>query len=400
MAHWPEIVDSFVDGVVYLPVARQLAEDLLQSLYDVFYEAAPSFKPSYGQIQQALKEKQSLIILNGLGLEKEEMEWLMAALPNCTFLLVSKERLYWQEGADIALTGLPLEDAIALLQQDLNRPLSATEKTAAATLHQSLSGNPLQIRRAAAQIKSNNETLDRWIDLAQAQQRKAAAANAGVSESDLKKSSLNRAVFTTANKKLSPAQKRVLALLGAMGGVALSSEQAQAISKMPEAANALNELASLQLIESTEMGYQLCGDLGEAVSQTFDLRPWLQQATDYFVGAPTGGSSANTEAMLHLLEWTQQTGQWQQSLTLAQNLDSSLAMSGQWQQWQQVLTHSLQAAQQVGNGPAEAWALHQLGTSAIALGNHTQAETWLSRAVTLREALKDFPGAAVSRHNL
>lgn len=400
VAHWSEATGSIADGVVYLPIANQLAEDLLQSLYDIFYEAIPAFKPSYGQIQQALKNKRALIILNGLSFQKEQMEWLMAALPNCVFVLVSSERLYWQEGADIALPGLPLEDAIALIQQDLVRPLSESEKTAAQKLHQAFSGNPLQIRRAAAQAKSSNQPLDQWLYAVQTQQRQTAATHTGISDFDLKKSSLNSVVFTTATKKLSPAQKRVLALLGAMSGVALSAQQAQAIAQAPEAANALNELAHLQLVEPVETGYRLCADLGEAISQTFELQPWLQSAADYFIEASADAASMHSEAMLHLLNWTQQTGQWQQSLQLAQALDSVLAAGRQWQQWQQVLTHSLQAAQQIGDASAEAWALHQLGTRAIALNNTAQAETWLSRAVTLREAIQDFSGAAISRHNL
>ncbi|MEL6939701.1 MAG: choice-of-anchor D domain-containing protein [Cyanobacteria bacterium J06598_1] len=400
VAHLAEVTDAFADGVVYLPATHQLAADLLQSLYDAFYEALPAFKPSYGQIQQALQEKAALVMLTGLSLDKAEMEWLIAALPKCTFLMVSDERVYWREGAGVALPGLPVEDAIALIQQDLGRVLADAEKVAVRSLCNALSGNPLQLRRAAAQVQAQNEPLDRWLATMQAQQRDSAAAQSGFDSADLAKTQLDRCIFTQAANNLSAKQKRCLALMGAMGGVALTVEEAQAISKLPDAAETLSELSNLHLIESTDAGFQLCMDLVEAVPQTFEMTPFLQSATDYFASGLAEGASHNSEAMLHLLEWTQKTGQWQRSMALAEGLDAPLSMAGQWQQWEQVLTQSLQAAQQAGNGKAEAWALHQLGTKAIATGNPTQAATWLSRAVGLREQLGDLAGAAVSRHNL
>ncbi|MEO0885775.1 MAG: choice-of-anchor D domain-containing protein [Cyanobacteria bacterium J06648_10] len=415
LAHQDAIAHNFPDGIVYLSAARQPAVDLLQSLYDVFYEAVPAFKPSYGQVQQALKEKQTLIILNKLGLDKEELEWLSAALPQSTFVLVTTERVYWQEGAAIALEGLPLVDAIALLQKDLNRPLTTPEQTAAAALWKSLSGNPLQLRRAASQVQTSGQSLAEWFAATQALQRQVAADSPEVGHTQLRvgpnisTASLKQAITQKATSSLSANHKKLLALMGAMGGIALSTQEALAISQVPETAEVLSELANLQLIEATSSsGYQLCADLVEALptgpSTGLDPQPWLQSATNYFAyGAESAAgtqAAANSEAMMHLLEWTQRTGQWQQSLGLARQLDVTLSVGGQWQQWQQVLTHSLQAAQHLGDGGAEAWALHQLGTGAIATGNLAQAQSWLSRAITLREQLQDVAGAAVSRHNL
>ncbi|MGC1524948.1 MAG: choice-of-anchor D domain-containing protein [Phormidesmis sp.] len=401
LSHQLELTSRFADGVIYLPALRQAAANLLQSLYDIFYEAIPAFKPSYGQIQQSLKEKAALVILNGLRLDKEEMEWLIAALPKCTFLLVSDERLYWREGTDIALPGLPIEAAIALLQQDLNRPLSEAERTAAESLCAALFGNPLHLRRAAAQIKAQdrvqNASLTTWLASMQAIQRQTAASHSGLAAADLEKLALSQSVFTSTIKTLSPAQKRALALMGAMGEIALTAEQAQAIARFPNTAEILDQLASLQLVNATDAGYQICADLTEAVTQVFDPQPLLQSAADYFAGR---ASTHNLDAMLHLLDWTQRTGQWQRSLSLVRKLDAPLSMGKRWQQWERMLSHSLQAAQQLGDGRTEAWALHQLGTSAIALGNATQAEYWLSRAIAMRERAKDFAGAAVSRHNL
>jgi hypothetical protein len=385
IAHDAHITDGFADGIVYLPVSKQPAADLLQSLYDEFYEASVPFKPSYAQVQHALAEKQALVILNGLNLEKEAGEWLLSALPNCTFVLVSRLRIYWQDGGAIALKGLPLPESIALLQIELGRALSEAEQGAAKSLWTALSGNPLQLRRAAAQVTDNYALAD----LVQAIKAESGQIS-------------GKSLFQQGATRLNANQQKLLALMGAMGTVALSAEQSQAISQVPQTAEVLQTLAQLHWVNVTDTGsYQLSSDLAEVVSKSYNPQPWLAKATDYFTAKGTPVAQADSsEAMMHLLSWTQQTGQWQQSLALARRLDPLLALNGQWQQWQQVLTHSLQAAELLGDAPAAAWSRHQLGTRSLALGETALAESLLARALRLREELGDQAGAAVTRHNL
>lgn len=397
IAHQENFTNQFTDGVVYLPVGKQPAADLLQSLYDEFYEASLPFKPSYAQARQALRDKQSLVILDGLKLDKEEGEWLLNALPNCTFILVSLTRIYWQQGEAITLEGLPFPESIALIQIELGRALSEAEQASARALWTAFSGNPLQLRRAAAQVKEKERSLTALVRSMQ-----AAAAQDLEGEALSGKASVlsEQALFQTIATRLTRQQQAVLAMMGAMGGVALSAQQSLAIAQMPETAQVLQELAQQHLIESAAgNSYRLSPDLIQAVSQSFDPQPWLMRATDYFTRA-TITQPGSQAAVTHLLDWTQRTRQWQQSVTLARQLDPLLALNGQWQQWQQVLSLGLQAAQQGGDRPAEAWMLHQIGTRSLAIGETAQADIWLTQALQLREQLGDVAGAAVTRHNL
>ncbi|MEL7351930.1 MAG: choice-of-anchor D domain-containing protein [Cyanobacteria bacterium J06560_5] len=429
--------DPFPDGVVYLSAHRQLASELLQSLYDAFYDTNPPLVPSYGQVQQSLHDKRALIILNNLALEKASLDWLIAALPACTFVLVSQERLYWQEGMAIALPGLPLPESIALIQMDLGRALTAAEQGLVETVWTALEGNPLQLRRVAAQLKNEDTSLVAWVQ-------------------SLPGQAISRqSIFQRAVGRLSASQKSVLALMGAMGGVALSAEQSLAIAQVPmalsgSASNALggnagsplSELADLHLVEATVettaegtaeaivgsaieggaiegvaegalQAYQLSADLVPLVQQAFDPMPWMTRAVDYFMAQGTltpaaqlASSQLNgVDAMTYLLDWTQRTGQWTEILALTKRLDPLLSLGGRslgggWEQWQQVLEAHLQAAGQLRNLPAQAWALHQLGTRSLAIGEVTQAATRLSQALGLRMQLGDRAGAAVTRHNL
>ncbi len=395
---YDQAVSGFADGIVYLPAHRQLSADLLQSLYDVFYETSLPFKPSYGQVQQALKQQQALIILNGLTLDKAEMEWLLAALPGCTFVLISESRFYWQEGAAIALKGLPFPESVELIQKDLGRQLMESERAAAKSLWAALLGNPLQLRRAAAQAQAADQSL---VDLVKSMQV------------TLEQSVSGRSLFQTIVERLSPSQRDVLALMSAMGSVPLTAEQVQAITRLPNAAKNLTELTALRLLKSVDRGadggdwpdsrYQLSSDLSESAQLGFNSQSWLTRATEYFtthIVAHGALPAHTTEAAMHLLEWTQRTSRWQESLTLSRGLDQVLSLGGHWERWQQALIYSLRAAEQLGNGAAEAWSLHQFGTRALAMGENGRAEAWLSRAVQLRERLGDYAGAAVSRHNL
>ncbi|MEO0768267.1 MAG: choice-of-anchor D domain-containing protein, partial [Cyanobacteria bacterium J06649_4] len=386
LCHEDQTTHPFADGVVYLPVGHQPAADLLQSLYDLFYQASPPFKPSYGEVQQSLNQKDALVILNGLTLDKEQGEWLLAALPNCTFLLVSQERIYWQDGIAIALEGLPFPESTALIQMELGRVLTDAELIAAKELWTLLAGNPLQLRRVAAQVKENKQQSLVYL---------VTAINAQANASE-------EALFQEVARTLTPQQKKVLALMGAMGGLALTAQQSMAISQVPETATVLTELVQLNLVITTASnGFRLCTDLTEIVPQTFNAQPWLGKATDYFTSQGVNLTDpSSTEAMIHLLEWTQNTGQWQQSLALARNLDPTLSLNGQWAQWQQVLNSGLQAAERASDEAAIAWAKHQLGSCALGMGDRTGAATLLSQAIQLREQLGDLAGAAVSRHNL
>src|SRR5262249_29533735 len=68
--------------------------------------------------------------------------------------------------------------------------------------------------------------------------------------------------------------------------------------------------------------------------------------------------------------------------------------------WRQVLDAQLQAARALGDRDAEARALHQLGTRDLCLGQTAPARTFLTSALTMREALGDEAGAEITRHNL
>jgi hypothetical protein len=87
-------------------------------------------------------------------------------------------------------------------------------------------------------------------------------------------------------------------------------------------------------------------------------------------------------------------------LRLARALDRPLALGRRWSAWLAALQVARESAAASGDAAGEAWALHQLGTRAYALGRPAAAVELLEDALHRRESLGDRPGAANTRHNL
>jgi len=106
------------------------------------------------------------------------------------------------------------------------------------------------------------------------------------------------------------------------------------------------------------------------------------------------------DPILRALAWGAGAGRWAEVLRLGRAVEGALALGGRWSAWAQVQRWALQAAQALGERAAEAWALHQLGTRTLCLGDAAAARTSLDKALHIRQAIGDRAGAAVTRHNL
>ncbi len=158
LAHHPTAA-SLPDGVVYLSARHQPAADLLQSLYDAFYETSIPYKPTDAQLKHDLQNTRALILLDDVELPREDVEKVMDAAPGCAFLLASPERRMWGEGQSLALGGLPPDDALALIEQELGRSLTPQERPAAQRLRVHTKGSPLALIQIAAEVREKGLLL-------------------------------------------------------------------------------------------------------------------------------------------------------------------------------------------------------------------------------------------------
>jgi hypothetical protein len=384
LGHFPNL--PYADGVVYLHARTQPVADLLQALFEVFYETDIPYKPSNIEIRHILHQHQPLVLLDDNGLSRVEVEELLNSLPNFGFLLASADRCLWAMGHAIWVSGLPLAEGQLLIEQELGRLLTPAEQQSAQTLCLLLKGNP---RRILAEV-----------DLAKRENRALAEVVRSLQADASERSFVDRLLAS-----LHQPQRWALALLAAFAGIALSAESVAAMGGLPEFSPLLTDLVHRHLLSLEGDRYQLAPDLAKVCAQVWDLNHSKGQALSYFTRWAEQHSRSphqilqESEPLLDLLNWAAAARRWGEVLRLARVLEIPLALGKRWGAWEQVLQHLLQAGRAIGDQAVMSYALHQLGTRALCLEDPIAREQ-LTEALQIRESAGDRAGAAVTQHNL
>ena len=393
LAHDPAIADIFADGIVHYHLANyQSASDLLQTLFETFYDCRTPFKATNTQIRHALKGKKALIILDvAEGITPKDIEIIIDHLSDCSFLIGSPERYFWGEGRSTALRGLELNEAIALVAQALGRELSVKEKAEAEKLVTGLEGHPLHILQAVA--------------LAQAEQRSLATiamqGKTGTTKIDWVKQAI---------ASLSRPERWIFSLLAALGAnVTIGAEAIAKIVDLPDATAPLATLLQRNLVEGDGDRFQMASSLAKDVQPHLDVSIWMEKATQFFTSWTQQQQNLpdlpdlllqESDAIMRSLEWLAETGQGLKVVELGRTIEGALALKGQWGRWDQVLQWMLEVARASEDQVIAAFALHQMGTRALCLDQLAIAQDYLTRALEIREAIGDRLGIEATKHNL
>ena len=382
LAHHPRAT-AFVDGIVYLSARHRTSLDLLQRLFEAFYESDTICKPADAEIRRALQDTHALILLDDVALPQEDLEQVLDAAPRSAFVIAARERCLWGEVRSIALTGLPAEDGALLLERELQRALDPTERTAAAELCASLEGSPRRILQAAALIRRHAIPAGNWSKY--------------VTPDDL---------LAELMASIDERERRVLLALSAMGGVGVDVWHVSALAELPQVEPPLTSLVARGLVLITESQYRLADGVGDRLRRTADLAPCAHRAITYFT-AWAQRQRRNSESLLDasdaLLRAQQHaidTRRWAEALRLGRLIESTLVLGARWGAWEIVLERCLTAAKALGDRPVEAWVLHEMGTRAICLGDESTARRLLTQSAALRDTLGEHAAAAISRRNL
>jgi len=205
--------------------------------------------------------------------------------------------------------------------------------------------------------------------------------------------------------QLNDPQKRVLSLLAALGNSSISPEHLAALSQLKNVDVQLKSLLDLHLIQTNSPSYNLTGSLALSLGRITDLTESENLILEYFVqwikqNPPLPDITDALNLLLSLLEKANRNGRWDDVISLGRGMEKALILAKRWQSWLKVLEWILKAAQALGDRATQGWALHQLGTRNLCLGNLEPARQSLTQALSIREALGDKAGAAVTRHNL
>ena len=381
LAHHPRAA-SFADGIVYLSARHQSPLDLQQLLFEAFYECGEFCKPTEAEIRRGLQETQALILLDDVHMAQDELEQVLDIAPRAAFVVATRERRLWGEVRSLSLKGLPAEDAVLLLEREIERSLDVTERSAAASLCAAIGGRPLRILQAAAVIREQGISLDGWARI--------------FTQSPI----VN--LMALSDEK----QRRALLALVALPGVPLRALHVSDIAEVPDIEPSLTALVRRGLVVSTQSRYQLADGVGDRLRRTEDLKPWANRAITYFTAWAERYLRRHdillqeSEALLRVQQYATDARRWGEVLHLGRLLEEPLVIGARWGAWGVTLERCLAAAKSIGDRSAEAWALHELGSRALCLGEAGTARALLNQAVKLREMLNDDAAAAASRRNL
>jgi len=258
LAHHPR-ADAFVDGVLYLPARCRSSIDLLQYVFEGFYETDTICKPTDAEVQRELQDKQALILLDAVTLSQNDLERVLDAAPRCAFVVATREQRLWGEVRSLPLTGLPIDDAVVLLERELERGVNAAERPGAEALCAAIAGHPLQIQQAAAIIRDGGWSLDTW--------EQHLAADAIVAD-----------LVTAVDDK----ERRILLALSALTGVPIDLHHVSSIAEVSDAEPSVVALVRRGLVLSSQSRYQLAHGVVDRLRRTEDLNPWVNRAITYF----------------------------------------------------------------------------------------------------------------------
>src|SRR5215204_3340505 len=218
------------------PLRNGALEDVLLDLFDAFYEREATYKPTAVQVRHALQDKQALLILEDVDLKRHEVAELMDAAPECTFLLASTECCLWGEGRALALRGLPLEDALVLMERELGRSLRADERPVAEELCAALEGHPLSLLQLAALVREVDRSL---VDLSSQLQHE-----------EEEEGSPAEALTERALSSCSEQEKQILAVLAISRGASLGRDHVSALTGIEDIDIPIESLKRRKLAQS------------------------------------------------------------------------------------------------------------------------------------------------------
>ena len=377
--------DGVAPSCIYLRADGDRIGDLLNDLVTRLYTSARPVKLTAQECALVLADVSAVVAVDDFSAGPEQVGHLVDVLPGCRLVIGSARPVIGRRGSSQDLAGLPDDAALALLAEDLGRPLTSEEISAATRLTAAVDGQPLHLKQAAALVREGRHTFA------------SLASKAADSPAALDRLSVDA---------LAEHERHALAVLALAAGALLPADVVAAIANVADLAESLGSLRRRGLAEQRDdrFGLPVCKAASyremllknlQLGSSARDLGAWLA------AGSPASrGSQSAADAALSIMDLAAELGDWTAVARLARAAESVLFLAGRWEAWHHALGRGLEAATEAGDRAAEAFFSHQLGSLAFCQDRLDDAVRLLRRALTLREQIGDRAGADLSRHNL
>ncbi|MGW6912291.1 ATP-binding protein [Kitasatospora sp. NPDC054939] len=410
------------DGVVRLCGHRRTAADLVQDLFAATHHA-PGHRPDPGAAAQHLAAIGAIVVIDGVEPVGEELEQLLAAAPDCAFLIsVAPDTPLQTPGSrlqDHLVAGLSRSACLALTARLAGRALDEAEKAWAVDLWFESEGLPLRFVQAAALLRQRDVAVDALVAAEEDRHDVFGTVDEPVRHPDpaVRESALRRTVpLPSVAESAAPAvrlaeglsepARAVLRLAVALGGECPTAPHLPALIDVGQGESALHELADCGLAVSIGGHHRLTAGALELLAPHWPARTSLDGAAEHFAwwvghtSVSTRQIAAEAEVVIGVLLADRAAGRHQDVLRLARAAAPALALALRWGAWERTLQLGLEAARATSSGVDEAWFHHELGVYAICVQSPARATVELEAALALRAALGEPRGAAPARRML
>jgi hypothetical protein len=370
---------------IYLRASGDRIEDLLQDLVTELFVCEQPVKLTPQESAQVLGQVSAVIAIDDLRASQDQIEYLVRVLPNCRLVIGSARPVLGDRGSSYQMGSLPEDPALALMADELGRPLTADERAAARRLVAAVDGQPLHLRQCAALAREHGHSL------------RSLARQAMSDPEVLDQLSIN---------SLARHQRRALAVLALAAGTLLPAAVVEAIGQIAYVAEWLQSLHRHGLAEQRHDRFGLPACKAESYRQLLfkdlNLAASARGLSNWLISAdPLGADSQSAaEAAVTMIEFAGERGEWTTVVQLARAAERVLFFAGRWEAWHHVLTRGLIAAKASGDKAAQAFFAHQQGTLAFCQDQLGDAYQLLQQALTLRTQIGDDAGATLTRYNL
>ncbi|MEW1691727.1 ATP-binding protein [Streptomyces sp. NPDC091265] len=407
------------DGVVRLNGHKRTVTDLLYGLFDAVHDA-PLHRPDRTLLLEKLRGTGAVVVLDDLEFGGAALDELLAATPECAFLLAATPDVA-AAGAgshleEVLLAGLDRAASVDLLERVVERKLTEEEANWAGDLWFESEGLPLRFVQAGALLRQRDmqRTDPTAYDEYGYLDSRPAEAPLPAENADLPLPSLGEGAAPAAllASRLSSAARETLRFAVALGGEVPHQAHLPALVGDTHADAALGELAGCGLLSPAGPRYRLAAGVlaqleaaGYGDDATTRARTVAQHYA-WWAGHPSvtparavAEADAIVAAMAQLVPGDG-AGQTSVAVLLARSASPAFAAGLHWSAWEKSLRIGQEAGRIAGEVAEEAYFHHELGVLALCTGNPDRARAELETSISMRGALADKPGAVVGRRAL
>jgi hypothetical protein len=353
----------FGAGLFYLPQADAPPDDLLFEIADAFFTFEGNYVPTRIQLRHLLNRLDALLVLDDLGGAPDDVACLFDSVPDASVVYSTVAPRGLDVATTVALRELPAADATVLAAAAGGDPAVLSAGTQRAGVL-SAPASPADVLRAAAGVASPEAAIG----------------------------------------ALAPAERAAMGVLAQVPSDRLPAAVIARASGDPGAKAALTSLGRLRLVEADGDTVRLAADVAglrqirSLAGEGPGAAPLLEALLDH--GNDPVEVRRRAAPIEHLLSTALDDGAPDVVLRVARELAPALPNAGALGRWERILQLGASAARALGDRVGEGWALHELGTRALLVGDLAAAGTLLTSALTLRTAAGDLAGIRATQHNL